>query len=93
MNTQRDRDRSAATPPEASPNDRPHDPHVTNGAEATNLPPDADMPDLTKDEPDRKIEQAKKDLDAGQVDTDLRSTPGLDAQRKDKLLKDEKNKG
>ena len=33
------------------------------------------------------IHQAKKDLDAGQVDTDMRATPGLDAERRHKLLK------
>ena len=32
------------------------------------------------------IEQAKRDLDAGQVDTDLRGTPGLDAERRARLL-------
>lgn len=29
--------------------------------------------------PDPSVRQAKKDLDAGQVDTDMRATPGLDA--------------
>jgi hypothetical protein len=33
------------------------------------------------------IEQAKRDLDAGQVDTDLRQTPGLDAERRERLLR------
>lgn len=37
-------------------------------------------------QPDPKIEQAKKDLDAGLVDTDMRATPGLDAARRDKLV-------
>jgi hypothetical protein len=31
---------------------------------------------------DPKVAQAAKDLDAGQVDTDLRATPGLDAARR-----------
>jgi hypothetical protein len=35
--------------------------------------------------PDDVIHQAKKDLDAGQVDTDMRATPGLDAERREQL--------
>jgi hypothetical protein len=33
--------------------------------------------------PDPKMLQAKRDLDAGLVDTDMRATPGLDAQRRE----------
>ena len=36
--------------------------------------------------PDPKMQQAKRDLDAGLVDTDMRATPGLDAQRRAKLV-------
>lgn len=36
--------------------------------------------------PRPEIVQAKRDLDAGLVDTDLRATPGLDAERRDQLL-------
>lgn len=36
------------------------------------------------------IGQAHEDLKQGQVDTDLRSTPGLDAERRDQLVKDAK---
>ncbi len=61
--------------------------HITNGAEASNLPPDVDTPDITDDKKSAVIEQAKRDLDDGQVDTDLRSTPGMDAERKKDLLK------
>jgi hypothetical protein len=43
--------------------------------------------DQTKAEPHPVIEQAKRDLDAGLVDTDLRETPGLDAGRRDRLLR------
>lgn len=60
---------------------------ATNGAEATNLPPDVEAPEMTDDDTDAVMEQAKRDLDDGQVDTDLRSTPGLDAEQKKKLLK------
>jgi hypothetical protein len=37
--------------------------------------------------PRKVIEQAHRDLEAGQVDTDMRATPGLDAQRRRKLVK------
>ena len=36
--------------------------------------------------PDPKIVQAKRDLDAGLVDTDMRATPGLDAQRRKEMV-------
>lgn len=36
--------------------------------------------------PREVIKQAKHDLDAGQVDTDMRSTPGLDAGRRRRLV-------
>lgn len=36
--------------------------------------------------------QAQEDLKQGQVDTDLRSTPGLDAERRDQLVKDPKKR-
>ncbi len=38
--------------------------------------------------PDPIIEQAKNDLDAGLVDTDMRATPGLDTQRRKELAGD-----
>lgn len=36
--------------------------------------------------PDAVIAQAKRDIDAGLVDTDMRATPGLDAERRSKLV-------
>jgi hypothetical protein len=36
--------------------------------------------------PDPVIAQAKRDLDAGMVDTDMRATAGLDAQRRAQLV-------
>jgi len=39
------------------------------------------------------IGQAQEDLKQGQVDTDLRSTPGLDAERRDRLVKDAQPSG
>jgi hypothetical protein len=54
--------------------------------------PDADVPrqpherdqslDATANEPDPRMVQATKDLDAGQMDTDMRVQPGLDAERR-----------
>ena len=41
---------------------------------------------LPADALDPRIAQAKKDLDAGQVDTDMHATPGLDAQRRARLV-------
>jgi hypothetical protein len=35
---------------------------------------------------DELMQQAARDLAAGQVDTDLRATPGLDAPRRRKLV-------
>ena len=37
--------------------------------------------------PRRVIEQARRDLEAGLVDTDMRATPGLDAQCRRRLVK------
>ena len=37
-------------------------------------------------EPDRTIAQAKRDIDAGLVDTDMHATPGLDAELRAKLV-------
>jgi len=36
--------------------------------------------------PDPVIEQAAKDLAQGQVDTDMRATPGLDADRRHRMV-------
>jgi hypothetical protein len=41
----------------------------------------------TDPRPHKVIRQAKADIDKGLVDTDLRATPGLDAQQREKLLK------
>lgn len=38
--------------------------------------------DMTDNKPDPKILQAYEDLKQGQVDTDMRATPGLDAQKR-----------
>lgn len=51
------------------------------------LPHDRDEAASEQGQPlDKRIVQAKRDLDAGQVDTDMRATPGLDAQRREGLV-------
>ena len=45
--------------------------------------------DSSADQPHDKMRQAKKDLDAGMVDTDLRNSPGQDAERRRELLERE----
>lgn len=37
-------------------------------------------------EPDPVMVQAKRDIDAGMVDTDMRATPGLDADLRSRLV-------
>lgn len=37
--------------------------------------------------PRKEMKRAKRDLDAGLVDTDLRSTPGIDAEHRRRILK------
>lgn len=46
--------------------------------------------DSSADHPHAKIRQAKKDLDAGLVNTDLWGSPGQDAEQQRKLLDAEK---
>jgi hypothetical protein len=38
--------------------------------------------------PRKEMERAKRDLDAGLVDTDLRATPGIDAEQRRNLMKE-----
>ncbi len=48
--------------------------------------PSKKQPPASLGRPDPVIAQAKRDLDAGLVDTDMRATPGLDAQLRRKLV-------
>lgn len=52
----------------------------------TPAPDAADRTHETAAQPDPVMVQAKHDLDAGQVDTDLRATAGLDARRRARLV-------
>ena len=42
--------------------------------------------DASPGAPDPEMAQAKRDIDAGLVNTDMRGTPGLDAQRRAQLV-------
>lgn len=63
------------------------------GTKAPRLNPDLPLPherdqsvDATAPAPDPKMVQAQRDIEAGQVDTDMHATPGLDAQRRARLV-------
>ena len=54
---------------------------------ATALPQTRDeVVKTTAAEPDPVMVQAKRDIDAGMVDTDMRATPGLDAELRARLV-------
>ena len=73
-------------PPTDSPPMVPGSPPLTPAPELP-LPHERDQsPGSVAGPPDPMIEQAKRDIDAGMVDTDMRATPGLDAQRRAKLV-------
>ena len=57
-----------------------------DGSQYAFVPPPGQV-QIVSATPDPAIEQARRDLAAGQVDTDLRATPGLDAQRRKDLLR------
>jgi len=48
---------------------------------------DQDAGGTTDHRPDPVIEQAYRDIERGLVDTDLHATPGLDAARREQLLR------
>jgi hypothetical protein len=51
------------------------------------LPHERDeSPDAPPAAPDPKIVQAKRDIDAGLVDTDMRATPGQNAKLRERLV-------
>lgn len=53
----------------------PHERDETSGPAATAAGAPNDM-----------MEQARRDIEAGQVDTDMRNAPGLDAEQRKKLV-------
>jgi len=71
--------RQVATPPRAA--------KAQGSAADLPLPHERDeSTDATAVEPDPLIAQAKRDIDAGMVDTDMRATPGLDAKRRARMV-------
>ena len=63
------------------------------GAKAPRLNPELPLPherdqslNATAPAPDPKMVQAQRDIEAGQVDTDMRATPGLDAKRRERMV-------
>lgn len=84
--------RGATRKPAVRVGTAPHAPGESPDAQRQlRLPHERDQStDATAPEPDPVIEQASRDLEAGQVDTDLRQTPGLDAERRRRLLRQQR---
>jgi hypothetical protein len=62
-------------------------PHAPTSPTGLALPHERDESgDATAAEPDPVIVQASRDIAAGLVDTDMRATPGLDAERRARLV-------
>lgn len=77
-----------ATQPIEKPPVAPGTSREAAGPSGTDLPLPSERDQAfghTGSTPDPAIRQAGKDLDAGLVDTDMRATPGLDAQRRERL--------
>lgn len=64
-----------ATPTPEAPLPMPHERDETSGPGST-----------ASGEPTEVMDQARKDIEAGQVDTDMRSTSGLDALERKRLV-------
>lgn len=68
-------------------------PTPPQGRKAPRMNPEMPLPherdqsiSATAETPDPKMVQALRDIEAGQVDTDMRATPGLDARRRARLV-------
>lgn len=71
--------RQVATPPRRAKAQRPvTDPAVPHEPDESTV--------ASPGGPDRAMVQAKRDIDAGMVNTDMRATPGLDAERRARLV-------
>lgn len=88
-----------ATLPAAAAPAKPHDLPTELTPDAVTEGSDADAPlpherdestRSTSPEPAPVMRRAYEDLEAGQVDTDMHGTPGLDAERKKELLRRER---
>jgi hypothetical protein len=70
-----------------STKDQPRTPGDASRPQGPSLPHDRDQQAASTDaEPNSHIGQAADDLKQGQVDTDLRATPGLDAERRGDMV-------
>lgn len=68
---------------------RPPSPTEPGGTEMP-LPHERDeTTGQTDPQPREVMRQAQADIEAGQVDTDLHGTPGMDAERRERLLDEE----
>ncbi|MCE4555562.1 hypothetical protein [Pelomonas cellulosilytica] len=68
--------------------DQPRTPGDASRPQGPSLPHDRDQQAAsTEAKPNPHIDRAARDLAQGQVDTDLRATPGLDAERRGDLVK------
>ena len=71
--------RETATPPRGA--------KAPGSAPGLTLPHERDeSTDASAGTPDPVIAQAKRDIDAGMVDTDMRATPGLDVKLRARLV-------
>lgn len=62
---------------------------TTTPAPAADLPLPHERDQSTRStaaKPDKVVAQAKRDLDAGLVDTDMHATAGIDAQRREAMV-------
>lgn len=72
-----------AVPHQPAEPDTPFEVPPEDGKTPLQLPHERDEDtDMTDDQPDPKILQAYQDLKQGQVDTDMRATPGQDAAKR-----------
>ena len=77
--TRRPVGRQVATPPRGA--------KAPDSAPGLALPHERDeSTDASPAVPDPLMAQAKRDVDAGQVDTDMRATPGLDAKLRARMV-------
>lgn len=73
-----------------APSKPPHAPGDPDPGDATALPMPHERDESVlnvSEQVNPVIDQAYKDLEAGQVDTDLRATPGLDVARREKMVR------
>ncbi len=75
-------------PKPANPEVKQHLNSGESGPDDLDLPHERDQRGDIATAPDPSMQQAKKDLDEGQVDTDLWGTAGLDHERREQLVPD-----